>query len=218
MVDTAKNIDLTDEEAMVEFQNGNAGAFDLLLKRHGSGLLRFIMKMTLNSKSNAEDLFQEVFVKVIEHRKKYDGNKKFTTWLYSLARNHCIDYLRTKKNKQNFSLDVSFSSGGTNGPVTLETLESKERNQEEILIDKEIKFQINLGVGQLKEEFREVFLLREVEFLSLKEIAEITQVPLSTIKSRLRYAYNNLRDVFIKAGFFDLKKKPERGVEKSYGM
>ena len=73
--------DPTDEEAMTRFQSGDTGAFDLLLHRHSAGVLRFILKMIRVTTSEAEDLLQEVFMKVIEHRKKYDSNQKFTTWL-----------------------------------------------------------------------------------------------------------------------------------------
>jgi RNA polymerase sigma-70 factor (ECF subfamily) len=93
----------TDEEAMVRFQNGDTKAFDLLLHRHSTGVLRFIVKMVKVTNSEAEDLLQEVFLKVIEHRKKYDSNQKFTTWLYTLARNHCIDYLRVEKHRRHIS-------------------------------------------------------------------------------------------------------------------
>lgn len=203
MVDTAKNIDLTDEEAMAKFQNGDAGAFDLLLLRHSAGILRFIMNMMTVSKSNAEDLLQEIFIKVIENRKKYDANRKFTAWLYTLARNRCIDYLKAEKHRRYSSLDAPLNSEASDSPVKLEIVGSKEKNQEEKVMDKEIRAILNSGVENLREEFREVFLLREIESLSLKEIADITNVPIGTVKSRLRYAYLNLREIFIQAGYFE---------------
>jgi len=83
--------EISDEEVMKKFQNGNSGSFDILLKRHSGGVLRFIMKMTGGNKTHGEDLLQEIFLKVIEKRNRYDSEQKFTTWLYSIARNHCID-------------------------------------------------------------------------------------------------------------------------------
>lgn len=74
-------------------------------------------------------------------------------------------------------------------------------------MDKEIRKLLDKGVRDLKGEYREVFLLREVEGLSLKEVADIVEAPLSTVKSRLRYAYQNLREVFIKAGYFEEGQK-----------
>src|ERR1700752_3012137 len=122
---------------MVRFQNGDTKTFDLLLHRHSAGVLGFIMKMiggggTLQRSIHAEDLLQEVFIKVIEHRKKYNSNQKFSTWLYTLARNHCIDYFRVEKHRRHISLDTSYSDNGeSDGPVILEIVRGSEKNQEE---------------------------------------------------------------------------------------
>lgn len=196
----------TDEESMIKFQNGDAGAFDVLLHRHSAGVLRFIMKMLRITNSQAEDLLQEVFLKVIEHRKKYDSKQKFTTWLYALARNRCIDYLRIEKYRSHTSLDASLSAEEGDGYAIIDIVRSNERSQEDRVMDEEIRKLLDKGVQGLKEEYREVFLLREVEGLSLKEIAGIVEAPLSTVKSRLRYAYQNLREVFIKAGYSEEKQ------------
>jgi RNA polymerase sigma-70 factor (ECF subfamily) len=199
--------ELTDEEAMVRFQKGDAEALDLLIHRHNRGVLRFIMKMIGVINIQAEDLLQEVFLKAIEKRGKYNPSQRFTTWLYIIARNHCIDYLRTEKYRQHNSLDASLSNNESEGAIVLDIIKSRERNQEERAMDKEIQRLLNSGIKDLREEFKEVFLLREIEGLPLKEIAEITDVPLSTVKSRLRYAYEGLRGVFVKAGYFEEKQK-----------
>ncbi len=197
---------------MRKFQNGDAQSFDVLLKRHSGGVLRFIMKMTGGSKLHAEDLLQEIFLKVIERKDRYDPEQKFTTWLYSIARNHCIDYLRTESYRRHRSLDAPLSNGSEGGAVVLEIVKSGQRAQDEEAYDKELKELIDIGVKGLKEEFREVFLLREVEGLSFQEIAEITESPLGTVKSRLRYAFQNLRRVFSESGYFEQKQKAKEGV------
>lgn len=198
--------EISDEEAMRKFQNGNGGSFDILLKRHSGGVLRFVMKMVGSNKSHAEDLLQEIFLKVIERRSKYDPDQKFTTWLYSIARNHCIDYLRAENYRRHSSLDAPLSRV-EEGAVVLEIVRSEDRGQEDKLYDKEVRELIDKGIKGLKEEFKEVFLLKEVEGLSLKEIAEITESPLGTVKSRLRYAYQNLRQVFTESGYFEERQK-----------
>ena len=197
----------TDEEAMVRFQQGDAGAFDLILHRHSAGVLRFIMKMIRVQNAQAEDLLQDVFLKVIEGRKKYNSNRKFTTWLYTIARNHCIDYLRIEEHRRHASLDASLSDEENDCPVVLDIVRSGERNQEEKAIDKETHALLNLAIMGLRQEYKEVFLLREIEELSLNEIAEIAEVPLSTVKSRLRYAYRDIREFFIKAGYFESQQR-----------
>ena len=197
---------LSDEEAMRKFQKGDEGSFDLLLGRHGAGVLRFIIKMTGVEKTQAEDLLQEIFMKVIERRKSYDPGQKFSTWLYSIARNHCIDYLRTESYRRHSSLDAPLA-GDEGGAVVIDIIRSGERDQEERAFDLEVKELIDIGVKGLKEEFREVFLLREVEGLSFEEIAEVTESPLGTVKSRLRYAYKGLRQVFAESGYFEERQK-----------
>jgi RNA polymerase sigma-70 factor, ECF subfamily len=203
LTDLVEKKELTDEEAMVRFQNGDAGAFDFLIHRHSAAILRFIMNMMTVNKSNAEDLLQEIFMKVIENRKRYDSNRKFTTWLYTVARNRCIDYLKVEKHRRYSSLDAPLKSEASDGQVKLEIVRSYEKNQEEKMMNKEIRAILRTGVENLRQEFREVFLLRECESLSLKEIADITNVPIGTVKSRLRYAYSNLRENFIQAGYFE---------------
>ena len=206
------NTEIGDEKAMREFQKGDAKSFDLLLKRHSGGVLRFIMKMTGGSQLHAEDLLQEIFIKVIERKDRYDPGQKFTTWLYSIARNHCIDYLRTESYRRHRSLDAPINSGEESGAVVLEIVKSDIRGQDEEAYDKELRELIDIGVKGLKEEFREVFLLREVEGLSFQEIAEITESPLGTVKSRLRYAFQYLRRVFSESGYFEQKQKAKEGV------
>jgi RNA polymerase sigma-70 factor (ECF subfamily) len=211
LTDLVEKKELADEEAMMRFQNGDAGAFDFLLHRHSAAILRFIMNMMTVNKSNAEDLLQEIFMKVIENRKRYDSNRKFTTWLYTVARNRCIDYLKVEKHRRYSSLDAPLNSEASDGRVKLEIVRSYEKNQEEKMMNKEIRAILRSGVDNLRQEFREVFLLREIEGLSLREIADITNVPIGTVKSRLRYAYLNLRENFIQAGYFE-EKQIAKGV------
>ncbi len=192
---------------MRKFQNGDEGSFDLLLGRHGAGVLRFVIRMTGAEKAQAEDLLQEIFMKVIERRKKYDPGQKFSTWLYSIARNHCIDYLRTESYRRHSSLDAPISVEEEGGAVVIDLVRSGDRDQEERAFDLEVKELIDIGVRGLKEEFREVFLLREIEGLSFEEIAAVTASPLGTVKSRLRYAYKGLRQVFAESGYFEERQK-----------
>lgn len=202
---------ISDEEAMRKFQNGGEEGFDLLLGRHGAGVLRFIVRMTGADKTRAEDLLQEIFMKVIERRGNYDPDKKFTTWLYGIARNHCIDFLRTESYRRHGSLDAPLSIEEEGGAVVIDLVRSGDRDQEERAFDLEVKELVDIGVRGLKEEFREVFLLREVEGLSFEEIAVVTESPLGTVKSRLRYAYKGLRRVFTESGYFEERQKAKGG-------
>lgn len=203
MIDSLVKKEMSDEEVMKKFQNGNPGSFDILLGRHSGGILRFIMKMTGGNKTHGEDLLQEIFLKVIERRQRYDSEQKFTTWLYSIARNHCIDYLRSESYRRHSSLDAPLSNDEDAGAAVLDIVVDSDRDQEDNIYDREVGELIDRGVNSLKQEFREVFVLKEVEGLSLKEISDITKSPLGTVKSRLRYAYKDLRKIFKESGYFD---------------
>ena len=202
-----KKSELSDQEEMKRFQDGDESGFGVLLARHGPGVLRFIRKMTGADAARAEDLLQEIFMKVIERRGHYDPGQKFTTWLYSIARNHCIDFLRTESFRRHGSLDAPVSAGDQGGAVVIDMIRGGERAQDESVYDREVRDVLDEGLGELKEEFREVFLLREVEGLSLDEIAAVTGSPLGTVKSRLRYAYRDLRRTFTESGYFEERRK-----------
>lgn len=213
MIGLAISTEIGDEKAMKKFQKGDAESFDILLKRHSGGVLRFVMKMTGGNKAQAEDLLQEIFLKVIERKHRYDPSQKFTTWLYSIARNHCIDFLRTESYRRHSSLDTPLNKEDEGGAVVLEIVKSGTRPQDDEAYDKELRELIDIGVRGLKDEFREVFLLREVEGLSFQEIADITESPLGTVKSRLRYAFDYLRRVFTESGYFEQNKSAKGGVK-----
>lgn len=214
MLDLFVKKEISDEEVMKKFQNGKTGSFDILLKRHSGGVLRFVMKMTGGNKVHSEDLLQEIFLKVIERKSRYDSEQKFTTWLYSVARNHCIDYLRSESYRRHSSLDAPLSEPESVSASVLEIVKSGDRGQEDKIYDREVGELINKGINSLKQEFKEVFILKEIEGLSLKEIADITESPLGTVKSRLRYAYQDLRKVFKESGYFD-ERPNAKGVVSS---
>lgn len=201
----AKKKELTDEQLMENFQNGDSAAFDQLLSKYGSKILYFIMKKLNIPKPAAEDLMQEIFIKVIEKRDTFNTERKFSTWLYTVANNRCIDYMRTDKNKQTSSLDKEITAEA-GGATHLELIKSDSGDPEQYSYNKQIKEYVDEGVQELKEELKEVFMLREIEGLSLKEISDITGAPLNTVKTRLRTAYSNLREYLVSAGYFSQKQ------------
>jgi len=196
----AESRDIPDEEVMKNFQNGDSKAFNTLLDRYGSRILFFIMKKLSMPKQQAEDLLQEIFIKVIEKRNSYDSNKKFSTWLYTVANNRCIDHLRVEANKTTSSLDKEVLHS-TSGTTHMELIKSRDRNPDEKTYDREIKVYLNKALNELKDNLKEVFLLREIEGLSLNEISDVTGTPLNTVKTRLRTAYINLRLYLIENGY-----------------
>lgn len=192
---------------MGKFQKGDTGYFDLLLNRHSKGVYRFIYRMVGGNSSNAEDILQEVFIKVAENRMNYSKDKKFTAWLYRIARNHTIDFLRKERYRMHSSLDKNIGNEDGTNVTYLELVKSDDRSQDEQLHNTMIKEQLHLKMNGLKEEYKEVFILREIEGLKFDEIAVITDSNINTVKSRHRYAFKELRELLLSTGFFDEYKK-----------
>ena len=202
-----KKSEITDEEAMGKFQKGDTGYFDLLLNRHSKGVYRFIYRMVGGNSSNAEDILQEVFIKVAENRMNYSKDKKFTAWFYRIARNHTIDFIRKERYRMHSSLDKNIGNEDGTNVTYLELVKSDDRSQDEQLHNTMIKEQLHLKMNGLKEEYKEVFILREIEGLKFDEIAVITDSNINTVKSRHRYAFKELRELLLSTGFFDEYKK-----------
>ena len=177
--------DLTDEELMLAYRDGDAHAFEQLYLKHKGGLYRYFLRKCGNA-SIAEELFQDVWMKLINARERYEVKAKFATWLYQLAHNHFIDHYR--KHSISASMNQNFQDD------ELENIPAGNNQQPEQQAEFQQQMETMLQlISELPDEQREAFLLREEAGMSLAEIAEVTGVNIETAKSRLRYAVNRLR-------------------------
>jgi RNA polymerase sigma-70 factor (ECF subfamily) len=184
--------DDSDEALMVAYRGGDVRAFEVLLSRHRKPVYNFILRFVLDG-AQAEDLLQETFLRVIKGTESYERQAKFTTWLYTIARNLCVDASRRAKHRRAQSLDAPLDDD--EGSATLMDRTAAQQAQvDRQVIGKELGERIQLAVDGLAEEQREVFVLREVLDLPFKEIAEIVGCPENTVKSRMRYALEKLRE------------------------
>jgi RNA polymerase sigma-70 factor (ECF subfamily) len=186
--------EVTDEVLMMRFQGGDRAAFVSLVKRHKTPVYNFIMRL-VRSSSAAEDLTQDVFVKVVQSAVDFKHESKFSTWAYSIARNLCIDHLRKMAHRQHTSLDQA-RGDGPDGPTLLDRTPDRHPSAsvERTVIGSELGQRIARCVEDLPQEQREVFLLREIGHLPFKDIAGITGVSENTVKSRMRYALERLQE------------------------
>ena len=177
----------TDENLMLRYQEGDAGAFEILYKRHKDGLYRYLLRQCGHS-SSAEELFQDVWVNLIRSHKRYSVQAKFSTYLYHMAHNRLIDHYR----KQGKGIPVSYEDCVDEGidPV----ISSQNDNPEQVTSLSQQHDCLVESIRNLPEAQREAFLLREETGLSLEEIATVTGVSTETAKSRLRYAVKKLRE------------------------
>lgn len=182
-------IQRSDEELMVAFQGGDVKAYEELVRRHRHGVYNFIYRF-LGNPETAEEVFQEVFIKIHKASAKYAPNGKFTTWLYTITRNQCVDTFRRNKIREALSLETP-----TNGEESRlgDRLESENIPQDVLSSAHQIEAVLDEALKRLNEDQREVFLLREKHGFKFEEIASMTGVSVNTVKSRMRYALEGLR-------------------------
>jgi RNA polymerase sigma-70 factor, ECF subfamily len=186
--------EVADEVLMARFQSGDRAAFVSLVRKHKTALYNFVLRL-VRSPAAAEDLVQDVFVKIVQSAVDFKHESKFSTWAYTIARNICIDHLRKMSLRQHQSLDQPRSEA-EDGPTLLDRTADLHPGAavERSVIGTELGQRIAALVEALPQEQREVFLLREVADLAFKEIAAITSVPENTVKSRMRYALERLQE------------------------
>lgn len=180
----------TDEQLMQQFQTGHSRSFEILLQRYHTKLFHFIHRNCRN-RARAEELVQDVFMRVVKSCESYRADAKFSTWIYTIARNICIDEARRQTHRRSLSLDkpLGDDDGATLGDlIDAENIGSDRRAQ-----DKQFLLELAKALEALPEEQREVFELRQLQGLRFSEIAEIVNIPENTVKSRMRYALEGLR-------------------------
>jgi len=182
----------SDEVLMMRFQSGDRAAFAALVRRHKTAIYNFILRQ-IRTPAAAEDLAQDVFVKIVQNAADFKHEARFTTWAYTVARNVCIDHLRKMSLRRHPSLDHSDSGEGpTLGERTADSRPGASVDRS--AIGAELAVRITKAVEDLPAEQREVFLLREIGHVPFKDIAEMTNVPENTVKSRMRYALERLQE------------------------
>jgi RNA polymerase sigma factor (sigma-70 family) len=176
-------VELNDAALMLRYQDGDVAAFETLYNRHRGPLFRFLLRQ-IGNQQFAEDVFQEVWSKIIRNRKTYRPAAKFTTYMYHIARNCSVDHHRRTGRQP---VTVAEHDEAVPEPVAASgdpALEAQHRDIREQLLE---------ALDSLPADQREVFLLREEGGFTLEEIGTITGTGRETVKSRLRYALRKLR-------------------------
>lgn len=169
-----------DSALMLRYKDGDTAAFETLYRRHNDALYRYLLRLCRH-RATAEDIFQDVWGKIIKARSNYRPTAKFTTFMYRVAHNCFIDHVRrNKRHSNNTELEPEFHADTSESPDTIaERSLARER--------------LVLALHDLPEEQRDAFLLHEEAGLSIDQIASVTGSNRETAKSRLRYAVNKLR-------------------------
>jgi RNA polymerase sigma-70 factor (ECF subfamily) len=181
---------------MTRFQSGERAAFTLLVRRHQASLYNFALRQIGNG-SGAEEVVQEAFVRVVQNASEFRHSARFTSWLYTIARNLCIDAIRRRALRRHPSLDEPQRADEAAGPTLGDRTPDASASVERAVSSGEIRERVLSAIAELPDDQREVFLLREVSNLPFKEIAEIVGAPENTVKSRMRYALERLQAALV---------------------
>jgi RNA polymerase sigma-70 factor, ECF subfamily len=185
---------MSDESLLNQFQDGDPHAFREIVVRHRDRLFRFVRRH-VRSATAAEDIVQETFVRVVQNAAEFKKESRFSTWLFAIARNLCIDQLRKNALRRHDSLDQNASADAPQGSTFGEKIADPQQDVERTATSHELRTRMSAAIDSLPEEQREVFLLRELSAMPFKEIAVITRSPENTVKSRMRYALEHLQEV-----------------------
>lgn len=183
----------SDESLMDAFREGEAEAFEELVVRHSRGLYNFLLR-SVHNVPRAEELLQEVLVRVLRSKHRYRRSAKFSTWVYTIARNLCVDESRRARFRDHESLEAPRRAGNDGHRSSLmATLAADDIPTDESADAPRIRARLAEAVHQLPSDQREVFLMRQLGGLSFREIGEAVGAPENTVKSRMRYALEKLR-------------------------
>lgn len=182
--------DLSDIAAV---QDGDGPAFERLVVKYQNRIFNLAFRM-LNQREEAEELAQEIFLKVYRQLSSFRGDSLFSTWLYQVASNHCknrIKYLQRRKQNLHDSIDKPIQT--EEGQVE-RSIPDSSRVPEDLVDRKQIQNLVAEKIATLPENYREVVILRDIQGLSYEEIAKITGTAEGTVKSRLHRARQELKE------------------------
>jgi len=178
---------MDDASVVSAFLGGEERAFGELVTRYQTRLLNFVYR-TIGDRERAEDLVQEVFVRVYRHLQRFDRSKKFSTWIYTIASNLAKNELRNRsRNPLVLFQAIRANWQDDDRPLQFEDSQSRP---DDLYRKRHLRQLVEASVERLPTHHKQVFVLRELEGKSYEEIAEITSCNLGTVKSRLNRARN----------------------------
>jgi len=192
-----KTREITDLELIASAMAGVEDGFEVLVRRYQRPITGYIFRM-LGDYEASLDVSQEVFIKVYNSLSRYSSDYKFSTWLYRIAHNAAIDHMR-----RNSISPQSLETENADGTYQIQ-IECPKPTPEQDRERKEWRTEIESVVKRLPSAYRELILLRHSQDLSYDEIAEVTGLPLGTVKNRLFRAREMMREIFIERGFTGL--------------
>lgn len=189
---------MTETELVARARDGDSDAFARLVEDNQNRVYSLALRMVKNP-DDAADLAQEAFLAAWRGLDHFQGSSAFSTWLYRLTSNACIDFLRREKRRRNAGTVLYLDADEENGTLDLPDGESDPHR---LLEQQEVREQISAGMDALSEEHRKVLALREISGLSYAEIGDLLGLEEGTVKSRISRARLTLRKNLLETGNF----------------
>ncbi|MBR5123168.1 MAG: sigma-70 family RNA polymerase sigma factor [Anaerotignum sp.] len=200
--------DLKEKDLIRRAKQGDMLAFEELILQHEKIVYNVALRM-MNHSEDARDISQEVFLKAYRNLANFDERSAFSTWLYRITHNTCIDEMRKRKGKQSYSLEEELEN--EDGSMQRQIADEGD-TPEESLLREEQKSEILQALDTLSEEHKAAIILRDVKGLSYEEISEILELSLGTVKSRISRARNQLKTEILK-----MREQSEKSVRHKKG-
>lgn len=188
---------MTEQQLVLRAKAGDDEAFAQLMRDNEKRIYNLTLRMTGNPE-DAMDLAQEAFLNAWRGLKFFKGDSAFSTWVYRLASNACIDHLRRQKRRQDISAPMPVDEEDDTPP----DIPDDRFQPEQELERQELRNAISAGLEQLSDEHRQVLVMREINGLSYQEIADVLDLEAGTVKSRIARARNSLRKILLEQGNF----------------
>jgi RNA polymerase sigma-70 factor (ECF subfamily) len=190
---------MTDEQQLVSrAKRGDQEAFAALVRDNQDRIYTLALRMA-GSPEDGADLAQEAFLRAWRALPSFQGDSSFSTWLYRLTRNLCIDFLRRERRREAVTASVSLDDDGESAPIQVSDPRFSPERQLEC---RELRAALDRALAKLSDDHRQVLVLRESEGLSYREIAQALGVEEGTVKSRLARARLALRKILLSDGNF----------------
>jgi RNA polymerase sigma-70 factor (ECF subfamily) len=181
---------LADEMLMEHVVRGSEGAFATLVDRYRARIINLVCRF-INDRDRAQEIAQEVFLRVFIHRERYRPSGKFSTWLYTIAVNLAKNEIRRRVRSRGIvSLDGLLEQAGDSSRIMADHGPRPDRR----LRQREIQERVEKAISDLPEKYREVIVLRDVQQLSYEEIEEVLGIPGGTVRSRINRARASLQE------------------------
>ncbi len=181
----------TDEEIAIAVQKGQHDDFAILAQRYTQKLTKYTLRY-VGTQDAAHDIIQDVMIKAHQKINTFDATRKFSPWIYRIAHNESVNYLKKHRSHTKVSLDTQLSLDDQRA------LADVELSSLDAWFERELKEQMHEAIGQLPDHYAEVIHLRYIEELSYKEIAEILDKPTSTVGTLVRRAKKDLLEIILK--------------------